>query len=130
MEPSTLSCMILTCSSLLITLVELPKKRLHSEDSKKAESKADWITDRTLKATHPLVRLHNEILDYCEYVTPKGNEVNNRHTAITKVTAVAKKCWPGCEVLVFGSFATNLSLFNSDVDLVLYMISEMLGYFS
>eukprot|EP00826_Nyctotherus_ovalis_P028128 TRINITY_DN2215_c0_g2_i5.p1 TRINITY_DN2215_c0_g2~~TRINITY_DN2215_c0_g2_i5.p1 ORF type:complete len:306 (+),score=80.66 TRINITY_DN2215_c0_g2_i5:48-920(+) len=54
---------------------------------------------------------------FCDYAVPQGREVEDRKQAIKEVTAVAKTHWPECEVYLFGSFATGLSLATSDVDL-------------
>lgn len=79
----------------------------------------EWVTDKTTKAKHPLIKLHNEIIEFCDYAVPQGRKVEDRRQAIKEITAVAKAHWPECEVYLFGSFATGLSLATSDVDLVL-----------
>ena len=71
-----------------------------------------------------MVKLHNEILDYCDFVGLKNKDKEMRETAIKKVTAVAKGRWPDCKVFVFGSFATNLCLSTSDIDIVLFFHSR------
>ncbi len=54
-----------------------------SEDDKfAAEGPAPWISENTKKTKHPLVRLHNEILDFCNYVIPSRAEISHREKAI------------------------------------------------
>jgi len=103
----------------ILPKVVLPHKRLTPEDEKKQNnSGSEWISEKTLNAKHPLVRLHNEILDYGKFVEPNEAQKKERHEAIKRVANVAKNRWPSCEILMFGSLATGLSLYNSDVDLV------------
>lgn len=72
----------------LLFVVPFSKKRTHAEMSKTIEESEDekndspWISENTTQAKHPLVRLHNEILDFCNYVTPTKNESERREKAI------------------------------------------------
>ena len=101
---------------------KLVNKREHCEDQKKSITTAEWITDRTTNAKSPLVKLHNEILDFCNYIIPQGNDIKNREIAIKNVTTLAKTHWPNCEVRLFGSYATGLTLITSDVDIVKFLL--------
>lgn len=53
-------------------------EKIDSEERKKAP----WITESTLQVKHSLVRLHNEILDFCAYVSPSKLESSRREKAI------------------------------------------------
>jgi len=99
--------------------VRIRRKRAHCEST---TLEAEWVTDRTTNAKHPLVKLHNEILDFTNYAVPKGEEIRNRELAIKNVTVIVKKHWPSSEVRLFGSFATDLSLATSDIDLVFFLL--------
>jgi hypothetical protein len=43
-----------------------------------------WVTDLTLCAKHPSVRFHNEILEYCNYISPSPDEIHQREAAIER----------------------------------------------
>ena len=42
----------------------------------------DWITENTRRTKHPLIRLHNEILDFCNYIAPSRAEISSREKAV------------------------------------------------
>ncbi|KAK9804972.1 hypothetical protein WJX73_006042 [Symbiochloris irregularis] len=67
----------------------------------------------------PLLRLHNEIVQFCQALTPTAEEFAARSAAIARVGAVIQATWPSAEVQVFGSFLTGLFLPTSDLDLVI-----------
>jgi hypothetical protein len=52
------------------------------------DNKPVWISEHTQQTKHPLVRLHNEILDFCKYATPSQEEVALRLKAIGKYTTL------------------------------------------
>ncbi len=65
----------------------MSRKRSHCEESKAPRdgtAGAEWVTEKTTQASHPLVRLHNEILDFCTYAVPKGSEIADREKAIKR----------------------------------------------
>ena len=89
----------------------------------------DWISDATRRTKDPVVRLHNEIIDLYNYLSPTQKDRQDRDKAIEKysivyiyiyiysVRDVVSKVWPEAKVLVFGSYATGLFLPTSDIDL-------------
>ncbi|CAK9210524.1 unnamed protein product [Sphagnum troendelagicum] len=81
-----------------------------------------WAQSRSGHKTwfrSPLLQLHQEIVDFCEFVAPTEEEQQQRKAAVERVSAVVKLIWPSCQVCVFGSFATGLYLPTSDVDVVI-----------
>jgi len=112
----------------LIFLVPfLNGKRKSSEKPLLYENLPVWISEETKNTKNPLIKLHNEILDYAQYITLNKFEIQIRERAISmyfgyilifRVTKHARECWPDCEAKIFGSYATGLSLNNSDIDLV------------
>ncbi|KAK4398384.1 Terminal nucleotidyltransferase 4A [Sesamum angolense] len=64
----------------------------------------------------PMLQLHKEILDFCHFLSPTGEEQQSRNAAIESVFDVIKYIWPNAEVEVFGSFKTGLYLPSSDID--------------
>ncbi|KAL0362690.1 UNVERIFIED_CONTAM: Terminal nucleotidyltransferase 4A [Sesamum calycinum] len=67
----------------------------------------------------PMLQLHKEILDFCDFLSPTGEEQQSRNAAIESVFDVIKYIWPNAEVEVFGSFKTGLYLPSSDIDAVI-----------
>ncbi|KAK9085266.1 hypothetical protein Sjap_025677 [Stephania japonica] len=67
----------------------------------------------------PMLQLHKEIIDFCEFLSPTPEEQAARSTAVRSVFEVIKHIWPACQVEVFGSFKTGLYLPTSDIDVVI-----------
>ncbi|CAO2178828.1 unnamed protein product [Urochloa humidicola] len=68
----------------------------------------------------PMLQLHKEILDFCEFISPSTEEQSSRTAAVQAVSDVVKHIWPQCKVEVFGSFRTGLYLPTSDIDVVIF----------
>ena len=64
------------------------------------------------------IGLHEEVLDFYRYISPKPSEDAMRKEVVGRVTSIIKKKWPEAKVEVFGSFNTGLYLPTSDIDLV------------
>ncbi|RPA98063.1 hypothetical protein L873DRAFT_1688927, partial [Choiromyces venosus 120613-1] len=62
--------------------------------------------------------LHNEILDFIAYIQPRAYEHAVRRDVVHRVRTIVTKVWPDTDVRVFGSFAAELYLPTSDIDLV------------
>ncbi|KAF5096602.1 hypothetical protein D0Z00_002727 [Geotrichum galactomycetum] len=73
------------------------------DHSKEAEI-ADWLT--------------KEIKDFVAYVSPSEAEIHARNAAVTRIRKLITDSWPDAEVKVFGSFATDMYLPGSDIDMV------------
>ena len=65
-----------------------------------------------------LLRLHQEIVEFCRFVQPTAEEQAAREAALERVRAVVRELHPSSSVQVFGSFASGLYLPTSDMDLV------------
>lgn len=69
---------------------------------------------------HPLVRLHNEILAFVSLVSLRHDERSAREDAIHTTRLICQALWPECRVEIFGSQATKLAVFCSDIDVVVF----------
>ncbi|KAF7140870.1 hypothetical protein RHSIM_Rhsim06G0197900 [Rhododendron simsii] len=67
----------------------------------------------------PMLQLHKEILDFCNFLSPTPEEQASRNAAVRSVFDVIQYIWPNCKVEVFGSFKTGLYLPTSDIDVVI-----------
>jgi non-canonical poly(A) RNA polymerase PAPD5/7 len=66
-----------------------------------------------------LSRLHQEILDFYEWVRPQDFEQDIRLEVISRLQKTFSKIESGCQLKPFGSFAAGLYLPTGDMDLVL-----------
>lgn len=67
----------------------------------------------------PTIALHQEILDFVDFIRPSEEEVGIRRFIELEVRRIATSLWPECEVVVYGSLRTQLLLPSSDVDITL-----------
>lgn len=63
--------------------------------------------------------LHEEIIDFYEYIKPFEEEEFMRNRVVQRIEAVVCCIWPEAKVEIFGSFATKLYLPTSDIDLMI-----------
>ncbi|CAM0882063.1 unnamed protein product [Alopecurus aequalis] len=68
----------------------------------------------------PMLQLHKEIIDFCDFISPSVEEQSSRTAAVQAVSDVVKHIWSHCKVEVFGSFRTGLYLPTSDIDVVIF----------
>ncbi|VFQ80047.1 unnamed protein product [Cuscuta campestris] len=67
----------------------------------------------------PMLQLHKEIIDFCDFLSPSQEEQEARNAAVERVFDVIKYIWPESKPEVFGSFRTGLYLPSSDIDVVI-----------
>jgi predicted nucleotidyltransferase len=65
----------------------------------------------------PLVRLHNEILTFCEFISPTPAELAMREKVLNEAKRVILSLWPTASVRVFGSQLTTILVPSSDIDI-------------
>ncbi|XP_010146735.1 PREDICTED: non-canonical poly(A) RNA polymerase PAPD5-like, partial [Eurypyga helias] len=66
------------------------------------------------------VCLHEEIIDFYKYMSPRREEERMRMEVVNRIENVIKELWPNADVQIFGSFKTGLYLPTSDIDLVVF----------
>lgn len=105
---------------------DAPNKVIRPTPSPRVQREAD--PERTLESgwfrpscrfKSPMLQLHKEILDFCDFLSPTPEEEASRNSAIERVSDVIKYIWPRCKVEVFGSYKTGLYLPSSDIDVVI-----------
>ncbi|XP_067281746.1 terminal nucleotidyltransferase 4A isoform X4 [Pseudorasbora parva] len=64
--------------------------------------------------------LHEEILDFYNFMSPRPEEATMRQEVVDRIETVIKELWPTADVQIFGSFSTGLFLPTSDIDLVVF----------
>ena len=60
--------------------------------------------------------LHQEILDFEQYVSPNSAERAERTGLLNRLRSIVAEVFPSAEMRLFGSFATDLYLPTSDID--------------
>ncbi|KAK9325672.1 hypothetical protein V1517DRAFT_284849 [Lipomyces orientalis] len=63
--------------------------------------------------------LHKEVQDFIDFVSPDDEQVERRASTVDRVQKCVKSLWNDATVCVFGSYATNLYLPDSDIDIVI-----------
>lgn len=63
------------------------------------------------------IALHYEILEFERYMSPTKTEESTRLALVETVKSIVQMLWPESSVQVFGSYATNLFLPSSDIDI-------------
>lgn len=77
---------------------------IKDHDHSKQKEIADWFT--------------MEMKDFVNYISPSQAEIVTRNRVINQLKQKVGDFWPGTEVHVFGSCATDLYLPGSDIDMV------------
>ena len=75
--------------------------------------------DTCLEIKSPMLRLHQEIVNFCSCLAPTAEEEEARQGALDRIGDAVRALWPDSRVEVFGSFATGLYLPSSDIDAVI-----------
>ncbi|KAL6453522.1 TRF5 Poly(A) RNA polymerase protein 1 [Candida maltosa Xu316] len=89
------------------------------EDDRQPNSLYPWIKDHDHSKQKEIVDwLTMEIKDFVDYISPSSEEIIIRNNVIGKLKKEISRFWPGTEVHVFGSCATDLYLPGSDIDMV------------
>lgn len=77
--------------------------------------------------TDQLCRLHKEITDFISYIQPRAYEHAVRRHLVSRMRTIINSMWSDTDVRVFGSFAAELYLPTSDIDLVI--VSESYAWY-
>ena len=89
---------------------------INERDSSKS---APWLSESTLGIKNLNFRLHNEIIEFYEYIKPNPKEHERRISIFESIRTILESNIKGAEVMAFGSFCTQLYLPGSDIDLVI-----------
>ncbi|KAM6135254.1 LOW QUALITY PROTEIN: terminal nucleotidyltransferase 4A [Pterocles gutturalis] len=75
---------------------------------------------KTRKYSPGVQGLHEEIMDFYDFMSPRPEEAAMRREVVKRIETVIKDLWPTADVQIFGSFSTGLYLPTSDIDLVVF----------
>eukprot|EP00048_Salpingoeca_helianthica_P021044 m.10030 g.10030 ORF g.10030 m.10030 type:complete len:371 (+) comp5524_c0_seq1:15-1127(+) len=93
--------------------------RTKSEPAEAAQPVSDippWI--RSVYSSKRILALHQEILDFAEYMKPTAAETAMRTELVDRIRSTVLELWPKAKVEVFGSVRTGMFLPTSDIDIV------------
>jgi DNA polymerase sigma len=92
----------------------------NSEDDNKNEKEIpDWMKPETQKIENINERFNEEIIDYADYITPKGESLEIRQNTFKLFTEIIKKYRPEWKVALFGSYGQNTATIFSDLDFLI-----------
>eukprot|EP00742_Colponemidia_sp_Colp-10_P007495 GILJ01008076.1.p1 GENE.GILJ01008076.1~~GILJ01008076.1.p1 ORF type:complete len:487 (+),score=68.38 GILJ01008076.1:151-1461(+) len=80
-----------------------------------------WRTEKSRLdgSMSPVLILHEEILEFCNFVAPTSSEHKMRLEVVDRLRDIIVGLWPAAQVETFGSFASKLYLPLGDVDIVI-----------
>lgn len=81
---------------------------------------SSWTLWKTRKYSPGVNGLHEEIVDFFNFMSPRPEEEAMRREVVNRIETVIKDLWPTARVEIFGSFSTGLYLPTSDIDLVVF----------
>ena len=91
---------------------------------------APWVKEFYAKKfpKKPLYALHEEILDFAQFISPTPEEHEKREQLYQRFVQLVKGLWPNATVESFGSFATKLYLPMRFGFVVMVMVMVMEGF--
>lgn len=88
-------------------------------DKPVANSTTPWIKEHDHSSQKEIADwLNLEIQDFIAYISPSKEEIETRNRVVRTLKERITSYWTDCEVHVFGSYATDLYLPGSDIDMV------------
>lgn len=84
-----------------------------------------WLpTDFNIKNTKnsPFIRLHNEIMLFCEHIYPPSKELRTREKVTQQLEDLVHTIWPSATFHVFGSQHTRILTSSSDIDIAVLSV--------
>jgi non-canonical poly(A) RNA polymerase PAPD5/7 len=95
---------------------------------KDINTKPEWMKEETEKIEDVYMRFNQEILDYIDYITPKGWTNAKREITIDKLKQIIKSYNPNLNVILFGSYYQNTSTIFSDIDFTIIDNNSYISY--
>lgn len=86
-----------------------------------------WVTAKSTQSEDPMVQMHEEMMDFYDFVQPSQGEVKAHNEVLERIEKVVKRLWPGTQIKSFGSLKTGLWLPNSDMDLAVFTPNRLLS---
>ena len=88
-------------------------------DNNMGNIKPEWMQEKTEKTLYAKLRYNLEILDYIDYITPKGWDKAKREIAFDKLKQLIKSYNNNMSAVLFGSSSQNTCTVFSDIDVTI-----------
>eukprot|EP01080_Neovahlkampfia_damariscottae_P000019 gene19-4270_t len=76
-----------------------------------------WLKNSVSEISkHPNIQLHEEIIQFCNFLQPTELEIEHRKDVVNRLTKLLKRVHEPAELQIFGSYATGFVLPGSDID--------------
>ena len=100
---------------------EESKKNNQKQNSKNSDdSFHPWIKPNSkCYITNGMLKLHYEILDFCDFIQLNNEEKKLRDDTFNFIKATIESNYPEYNCILYGSFKTDLSLPDSDIDVLI-----------
>jgi non-canonical poly(A) RNA polymerase PAPD5/7 len=82
-----------------VTPVVVASKKKSKKRKKDEEPRleSNWFSENSFSKI-PMLQLHKEIVDFCDFLLPTQAEKAERDAAVESVSSVIKYIWPSCKV--------------------------------
>ena len=99
------------------------KNYYHQEDSE--DSFHPWIKPNSkCLITNGMLKLHYEILDFCDFIKLTNEEIDLREKTFNYIKSIIEAKFEEYKCILYGSFKTQLSLPDSDIDILIVQKNE------
>lgn len=79
-----------------------------------------WIRKKSLSQKNKgILRLHYEIIEFYNFIKPTKKENELFKKTFEEIKKIINNVWPTWKLAIYGSFATNLNLPDSDIDILI-----------
>ncbi|KAL3638398.1 hypothetical protein CASFOL_017769 [Castilleja foliolosa] len=113
-----------TEASIIATPIPTPQPPETSTPAAKKTLEGNWFRGNC-RFKSPMLRLHKEILDFCDFLSPTPEEQESRNAAIASVSDVIKYIWPNAERWKFLDHLRQGFTFHLAISMVVIMGSNV-----
>jgi DNA polymerase sigma len=108
-------------------IIDQYKKEFNSVKRKRdsVSKKIPWLSVLS-KESKGMIRFHNEISEFYEFIRPSSHENLMRIKTFNSFKKLIQSKWPRWEVKYFGSFPLNIHLPDSDIDMIVLKQNDYL----
>ena len=97
-----------------------PNKENDSDNSDYKNNFYPWIKPNSkCHSLKGMLKLHYEILDFYDFIKLTNNEIKSRNMTFNSINTIIQDNFPNYKCILYGSFITELSLPNSDIDILI-----------
>ena len=102
-----------------------PPRKSDSENSEFNNNFYPWIKSNSkCHSLKGILKLHYEILDFYDFIKLTDSEIRSRNKTYNDISSIIEDNFPNYKCKLYGSFITELSLPNSDIDILITQKDE------